>query len=378
MFRGHPRRNAIRSTVVWLCFGAGDSFGQAGSAVPEALRGKEITEYFHAYVEAPGSTPDAVLQADNNLEIVFACREPRGAGELNQLSAPVLSSQLLLLESWGLLSRTEGERFQTKFPIIGPPQSEELRKIARTTAIKLAGELESDVRAFGGLLAARRWEPSAFSILFSLVLDDLVWEELEQQRVIQPRKPAPEHPFWVGTIWILYPARAFVTGTNTVSEKGVALKINWSPSALPSLGILLTGEGMQSLFSAAASPSPAVSEEVRKQFQGYGIFDDVGHWRVPRLTADAKHDEVYSASRRMAERIAHLLHDAFPDKDMERLMPYSTRSDRVVIAYHEIMWDLLEEWDRSGLVPTPRVLKGEGERKNVGSLVFVIAEPPPP
>lgn len=347
---------------------------RAESVIPTELQGKSLAHFFHAYVTATGSGPQSVLDVDNNVELVFACQTPQDLQTLQSRKIEVTESQLLLLAAWHLLEQDDQGRFQTSFPILGPSKTAELRRMARQAAEKIASELDPDIHRFLNVLESRGWQKNGFTLLFSLVLDGLVWDILEERGTVPPREISAESPFWAGTVWVLYPQRALSCGTNTVAEGGLAVKINWSPQAIPQMHLLVTGRGMEALFSAARSGGASNDPQVRRMFQGYGLFDEKGTWVVPNLRANAETDPVYGASQRLAARVAERLDEGQRSDALQRLIGAGARSDLVIIFYHELMWELLDLLDERNLVHLPGILRGEAQREQVGQLVFIVKD----
>lgn len=65
---------------------------------------------------------------------------------------------------------------------------------------------------------------------------------------------------------------------------------------------------------------------------------------------------------------------ALPFDELSRLLGNANKGDMVVIAYHEIMWDLLEMLNEQRVVEIPGILRGRGNQEEVGRLVFIVRE----
>jgi hypothetical protein len=236
----------------------------------------------------------------------------------------------------------------------------------------MAEEVGTDITRFVSRLRQRAWENSAFGLLFSLVLDDRVWDILEARKRVEARSISAEEPFWSGTVWILYPSRDLSVGTNTISTRDTAIKINWSPKALSRMGPLIQGRGMSALLEAATDGRHAVAPATQKLFAGCGIFNEKGNWQVPQINLKDPADTLAQDVESLSELVATALLAQLPQAELIKVIHNAEASDRVVVYYHEVMWELLKILEQRDVLTIPKILSGEGSRDELGSLVIVI------
>jgi hypothetical protein len=167
------------------------------------------------YCEVSGTSPAQILKLDNNGDIVL--RLLKGKTE-KEITVRYNQSQLELLREFRLLKH-EDDFWKTNFPILGETRTLELREEARQTAEKLGALLKQDVINLAKALSNLKREKNTYSILFSYVLDELVWRKFIKLGYMQERTITAENPLWSGVIWAVYPPRKFSCGTNKISDK---------------------------------------------------------------------------------------------------------------------------------------------------------------
>lgn len=173
-----------------------------------------------------------IINLDNNGQILLACTSERTLEELKSMGIRFTQSQIRLLTDWRLLQENE-EVFKTVFPILDEDKTNHLRHQMKKGASTLGQDLREDVISLAKELHSIGREKNVYTILFSYVLDGLVWDIWEEKGILVKRKITEENPFWTGVIWAVYPPRDFACGTNRLSDKGVSLNINWSERAIP-------------------------------------------------------------------------------------------------------------------------------------------------
>ncbi|NIO28619.1 MAG: hypothetical protein GTO29_08710 [Candidatus Latescibacteria bacterium] len=83
------------------------------------------SEVVTSYVS--GTSPTLILGLDTNLEICLALREARTISELRSDSVPVTDSQLILLQLWRLIERSDDGKMRCTVPIIESPATNRTR-----------------------------------------------------------------------------------------------------------------------------------------------------------------------------------------------------------------------------------------------------------
>ena len=194
---------------------------------PISLNKYEIS----CFVYATGSTPDRIIKLDNNGQILLVCIPGKTIEQLKALNIPFTSSQIRLIKDWRLL-RERNKVLKTTFPVFKIDKTKHLRNLMKESAIILGGNLEKDIISLKKELLLIGREKNIYTILFSYILNGLVWDGFKEKDVLSEREITIEKPFWNGVIWAVYPPRNFTCGTNTISDKGVKFIVNWSEVAI--------------------------------------------------------------------------------------------------------------------------------------------------
>jgi hypothetical protein len=320
------------------------------------------------FIVAAHGNPASILGLDDNGSLVLAAAGGVTRDDLIMRTG-ASESQLELLLTWRLLER-RGDALAPTFPVLDGSATDELRSWTRALAPELVAAIKADVVRLHRELERRNRAANAYSILFSYVLDGLTWDLWESAGVIPPRELSVEHPFWDGEIWAVTPERAGLVGTNRISDERVALDINWSYAALPSMKPFVTDmASVMGLFEALADGDP-VARDVRPVFEDYGLFDADGRLTIPILEAHAG-DPLFDIANRIASTLVSRAPAALDLPEMRRRFGFSTDARALIIGFHELMWDLLDVLEERGLVQRPAVLDGAGKGPaDVAALIF--------
>jgi hypothetical protein len=202
-----------------------------GSPPPD-LRDFEVMQF----IVANGSEPAQILRLDDNGTIARACVTPCTRDALRAAGVAATESQIALLKAWRLVDERDDRTLVTRVAIVAPPATDRLRATSRRAADALVERLSAPLDAFRAQLGTVKRPNTAYTMLFSYVLDDLVWREWERGGLVGKRELTVKTPFWSGVVWAIAPRRAFSMGTNTIDERGVDLKVNWTEAAIPGWG----------------------------------------------------------------------------------------------------------------------------------------------
>jgi hypothetical protein len=323
------------------------------------------------FCKTSGQSPENIVRLDNNLQILLASRSPATRDDLKRANIAFNESQIQLLKEWTLLDETN-DRLLTKVTLLTEEQTKSFRSEMRAHSTRVAADVGPAVARFVASLRTIHREKTSYTLVFSYVLDDLVWKEFEKSTRIHPRKLESDRMFWTGVLWGVVPPREFEAGTNTVSEQGVALKINWSPAVLPRFGPFLQSEHLIALFDQLRKFGRIADPGVRQTFAPYSIADADGKFTVPTIhqrSGDALNDEALAVAAAVAESTVHHI-------DVPQIKKsYGFRSDEeaLIVSYHEIMWELMDALERQGLLQRPLAFSRPKDATpgDIGDLVFI-------
>ncbi|MDO4790761.1 MAG: hypothetical protein Q3998_07360, partial [Porphyromonas sp.] len=241
-----------------------------------------------AYCITSKGTPNNIVRLDNNWEILLALREPHTIKALDSLNIKFTYSQLQLLADWKLI-RNNKNKFQTNMIILDSLQTLKLRNYSKELSEALAGKIGKDVTDFVKLLKSEGRERNSYSILFSYVIDGLVWECLEERGAIRKKELSMKEPLWSGEFWTLYPKRDFYCGTNSLSSKGYSLKINWSEGAFSRIRPFISNTRQLDLLLKDFEKNGKITEESTiAVFSKFNLFNESGYITIPILEENDK------------------------------------------------------------------------------------------
>ncbi|MRR08773.1 hypothetical protein EG831_01500 [bacterium] len=324
------------------------------------------------------TTPNTIVWLDNNDHVLMACRQGQTLDHLRSLVTPVTDSQIRLLQDWGLLSDRNDSLF-TSIPILGTTETGTLRTAMRIAAAAAVDSLRTDLCTWRRLLRRRGGRTSEYTVLFSYILDDLAWRALEQQGRIRKRTLSAERPFWDGITWAVTPKRTFHCGTNSYSDSGVTVAINWCPRSLKKMSAFMYDDAtIGNLMDNLKGPSRLSDRALRRTLLRYGVVDKTGLLLVPVFPADAD-DSLASCCRALArEAVARFL--ASSDLDTIRDQTCVTDPEAMlVIAYHEFMWEFMDIAEERCLIAKPFLFSHPDQAKdsNIGDVVYIVTTSEP-
>lgn len=348
----HPAARALRDTT------------------QEAWSAYDLTQF----ITVRRGSPASILRLDDNGRLALLARDGIAEHELLERTG-ARESQVQLLVDWGLLAR-DGDRVRTAFPILDAARTAELRRWTAGVSGDLAGAVADDVGRLRARLEAEGRGANAFSIVFSYVLDGLTWRAWETSGAVAERSITESAPFWAGEVWATRPARADLVGTNRISDEGVALNVTWSAEAIPRMRPFVADwEAVRALFEDFAAGGPIVDPRARATFAPFDLFDADGVLTIPVVVEDPS-DPIHALSRSIAETVAERAPAALDLPALRAAFGFRDDEQALVVAYHELMWDVLAALERRGVVERPPILArpDAASEADVAALVFGVRE----
>lgn len=322
------------------------------------------------YCSVIGTSPTQILKLDNNGDIVLQLINGKTGKEI---TIKYNQSQLELLREFRLLKH-EDDIWKTNFPVLGETRTLKLRDEASQTAEKLGGELKEDVVALVKALSSLDREKNTYTILFSYVLDDLVWRKFMKHGYMEERSITAEKPLWSGVIWAMYPPRKFSCGTNKVSDKGISININWTDKAIKNMMPFVSDwKSLMKMFDEYTKYSLVKDSEVRKVFDKFNLYDASGRFTVP-VIVESKENILYNDCDVLADKVAESLFKYFNLSSFTKEFAFSSNEEALVIFYHEFMWELLDYYERNGVIKKPVAFSNPDESlpEDISDLVFIV------
>lgn len=310
--------------------------------------------------------PGSIVSADNNWQLLLALKNGLTLGQLDSLKMPYTKSQLLLLETQRLLNKADGF-YKTAIPILDSEQTAHLRKESRFVATEIYPEIEKECHKLVTHLSAQNRSRNAYSILFSYVLDGLIWERFEKEGIVKEQNGTE---LWSGNYWFLTPKRPVdCGGTNSVTNGEFTFKWNWSYSE--NVTNELWGKNLEALFSLVQENS-VPNKEVVDEFSSLNFFD-----KKLRLTIPVINEKENNSLWLLSNNIIDKLFPAFMAKaDIEALKTsykFNDNSETAVIFYHEVMFDLMDLLLENQVIQMPVAFQSsKATLKDAADLCFIV------
>lgn len=135
-------RGFVKKLIAVLFIAMGmvpDIAGASATEKTEWVASEVVTSYVN------GTSPTFILGLDNNLEICLALREAKTISELRSDGVSVTDSQLIILQLWRLIERSDDGAMRCTVPIIESPVTTELEVLAQAVTDELLKAVGSDI-----------------------------------------------------------------------------------------------------------------------------------------------------------------------------------------------------------------------------------------
>jgi hypothetical protein len=311
--------------------------------------------------------PSTIVSADNNWQLLLAMKNGVTLKQLDSLQVPYTKSQLLLLMSQRLLKK-DSLIYKTIIPILNSNQTSLLRKQSQFVANEIYLEIEQECRDLVTFLSKQNRSNNAYSILFSYVLDGLIWRQFEKEEII---KETDNSGTWSGNYWFLTPKRLVdCGGTNSLSNEDIEFNWNWSYSEKVTDG--LWNKNIEALFPIAQGNSIPDKETIN-EFAEYGFFDKYSHLTIPVIN-EKENNDLYSLSIEITDRLLLTFKAKADVEQIKTTYGFSNNSEAVVIFYHEVMFDLMDLLLVNQVIQLPTAFKNSDKAtiKDAADLCFIV------
>jgi hypothetical protein len=220
------------------------------------------------------------------------------------------------------------------------------------------------------MLNSKGLQKNSYSLFFAYVLDCLVWDILEDNGEIQEKNTTDRNPFWDGTFWMLEPPRDFSCGTNSLSFENLSINVNWSHHSQVTVSSYKT---LQKLLIDYKKQGKVTNPEVLEAFKENELFDHNGIIQIPVITEN-RSDSIYVESKKIADEVAGYLSNQIDFATILSDYPGLTRGQKIIIVYHEVMWDILDMMEENGQIIQPTAFRQptSAKDKDLKELVFIV------
>lgn len=294
----------------------------------------------HCFCLTARRNPKRVVELDNNGEILFRAAGGKTRAEIEADGIPINESQLVLLETFGLVERRD-DHISTRIPIVPPEAISLIRDVAATAARRAIPGVSRAANDIVSALASRELEASAHAVVFGHALDGVLWDSLRQRGFLPEIELTVEEPFWRGALWAVYPGRTGTSGTNELSVGHNHLVMVWDEGSAEALRDLASHPDTRSLLRDIPANTHSVSVD--------SIIN--GGIDIPVVTRE---DEIQSMSVDLAEEVA----DVMPDGERSRRLLAdsgiaTSAEEAAVIVAHELIWEMADMLEGADVVSPP-------------------------
>jgi hypothetical protein len=317
-------------------------------------------------------SPDRVVRADNNWQILLSCLEAKTRRELNEMNVEFRESQLMILQAMRFVDCDE-KIIKTKLPILGAKEKKKLTPYLLQLAQDMNPVLSDDIHKLKEILNDQGYPEHVFSMIFSGVVDGVVWFPFRAQGWISEFSLSQRKPLFDGVYWAYTPKRDFRCGSNIAMGEKTLVVLNWSDGPQEKIQKVFHWENLYSMQEQLDQHGQIVEQDLIDQLLPYGVVDEEGSMTVPVIEMKMG-DPLFRICQSMAANIVGFMNQ---NLDMEALQTEYRLPDKeaaFVVAYHEWMWEFMEYITEIGLIDKPLAFdKPEtAEKEDIGKLLFVI------
>lgn len=320
------------------------------------------------YCQTGLTHPMRLLSLDNNYDIVNALKSGLTLKQLDRSGIKYTDSQIRLLQYSRIIKRKDSVYYSLT-PIIPEQEAVLLRKETKRMATEIVPLFKDDFESLMETLNSKGLQRNSYSLFFAYVLDEVVWNILENDSVIDRIVITQEEPFWDGAYWLIEPKRDFSCGRNSLESGVYSINVNWShASKVEVSNYTLLNKFLDDYIANGKVTSP----EVYKEFLKNDLFDKNGQIKIPVIkTVD--NDIIYMQSKAIAQTVVDYLNKF----DYSLILPdhkYLPKSTKLIILYHEMMWDILQIMEANGQLKKPIAFDPlqEAKDEDLKDLIYIV------
>ncbi|MCK4661440.1 MAG: hypothetical protein KAT68_01135 [Bacteroidales bacterium] len=315
--------------------------------------------------------PQRVIESHNNWDLLNTLADGKTLSELDELGVTYSKKQLDILQLLNFVKKQD-EKYYSTVCILNEEKTKKMRSETFKMATEIVNQISKDYSIFQGILLKQGFENNTYTVFFSYIMDNLVWDELEKQNYKTMRELTPEQPFWSGNVWFVNPKRNFSCGTNSITENGSRANLNWSRNS----GVSFNNYNSLSLMIDDYKKHQRITDEKNKEFlMTYGLCREDGSITFPIIRNDSL-DEINSISKNIAQTIINYLIKEIDFSSIMSQYGIQTKTEAIVILFHEIMWDILDIMEENKQIKKPIAFSEPKNCKktDLKDLFFVVEE----
>jgi len=317
-------------------------------------------------------TPHAVASYDNNLEILIALKNGLSKAGLDSLNIKYTYSQLKLLQVYNLILK-RNNKYYLNIPILTNEQTDQLRTVSKNLANKITLHIENEISDLITYLNSTGYTKNSFSIIFSYILDGKIWEKFEERKVLKPFSRSNDMSPWEGYFWILSSKREVKYGTNSQTDSNLTFSVTSGAPNRILKTFYVSDNLIDTLLINIIQSGKVVDKNAIEAFKKFNIVDDFGNVNVP-IISEKDQSKLFELSNSIVTKICD---DITTDRylnDITKIFKFSSLEQTVVILYHEILWDLLDNLVEKKLITKPMIILNPDKAvdSDLSDLIFLI------
>lgn len=310
------------------------------------------------YISYSDQYPGEVIREGRNFDLLLNLWEkPKSLQELKLSGIDMETVDTIRLMNQGMIYRDNGI-YYSAIPFIDSLATETLRYKAKELAAAIINDTERERNVFFSVLDSEGYRESAFPLVHSLVFDDVIWNNIE----VSPEKATVCHVdsmTWNGLFYFYRPEDSNVYGTNGMGlDENYKFKFAWGNNSNAYLCTVFAKthilNGIRNLLKGED-----LTEEMLLDCQRFGVIDENNRLTIPIL--DGK-DEISKAANLWSKAAADAFMQHFDGKSVAETIGWNCLFNEAaikVILYHEVLTQIAQVLNESGILPIPEVLTSE-------------------
>ncbi len=323
-----------------------------------------------------GNSPLSTVKLDNNWELLLLLKQPKTLLQLDSLGVDYTVSQLRLMQHWNLLKKDSNGSYKTSIIMLDSIKSKKLRNYSKQLSIDLTKKIKPKVLELKSHLQEINREKSTYSILFSYIIDGMIWDYFENEKLINEKEISLDNPIWDGEFWTLHPKRDFSCGTNSISENGHSIKVNWTEDLIPKMFPFVSRWDLQEkILDDFINKGKLEDKEAYEVFSKFNLFDEDGGFTIP-IIVENDENRIYAISKDISATITNYIKEYFEFESLKKEFSFKSNEQVVIILYHEMMWDILYSLENENIIEKPMAFKNPNRTKSedIGDIVIFIKQ----
>jgi len=316
--------------------------------------------------------PQSVIESYNNWELLMTLKGGKSITELNKSGVKYSKNQIEILRLLNFVELKEDKYYST-ISILNENETNELRLETKIISNNIVNLINKDYNSFQQILTKQGFKNNVYTLLFSYVMDNLVWDKLEKLNYKTMRELTVEQPFWSGTLWFMNSKRKFSCGTNSMSFDSIEntkFCINWSKNSGVSFSNFNIIESMLKDFKKNAIVTDTVVKNVLK---AYDLCNTDGLLKFPVIKNDST-NELNHYSNIIANIITNYLVNNIDYNQVLKKYKIKDKEVAIIILFHEIMWDILDILEEKGQLKKPIAFSDpkNSKKTDLKDLIYII------